>query len=328
VERRQTAVDDEMVERRLLELRERLAQVEPVEREVRVGDVVVGDLKVFLRDGDQSHGPGDAIDQPEREVAAESRTAAEIEVREGSLIPELLAALPGRRVGEVAVAELTFPEDHPDEALRGRPGRLEVTVQGVKEKRVPELTDEVAEELSGGEQKQAEALRVAVREDLVVQAKRLDELTFEQAAVKALVEGAQVDVPQALVEREVDRQLEDMDQRLRQRGLRLDRYLEYLNKTEAEHRAELQPDAEGRIRVDLVLEELGKQMAIAPSDDEVTEYMRSEAEKEDELRTNLEQLLKNRIARDYFGHRLTRLKVLEGLVSRLGGAAVADQKLG
>ena len=48
----------------------------------------------------------------------------------------------------------------------------------------------------------------------------------------------------------------------------------------------------------------------------------------DELRTNLEQLLRNRIARDYFGHRLSRLKVLEGLVSRLGGEAVADQKLG
>ena len=310
VERARTEVDDEMLERRLRELRERLAQVEPVEREVRVGDVVVGDLRVLVRDGDE-----------EREVPDEARTATEIEVAEGSVIPELLAALPGRGVGEVAAAEVAFPEDHPDPALKGRPGRLEVTVQGVKEKLVPELTDQVAEELSGGEQPTAEALRTAVRADLEAQARRLDELTFEQAAVKAVVDGARVELPQSLVDREVDRRLEDVDRGLQQRGLRLDRYLQYLNKTESEYRAELRPDAEGRIRVDLVLEELGRQLAVAPSDDEVGEYMSSELEKDEELRSGKERMLRDAVARDYFRHRLTRLKVLESLVARLGAAS-------
>jgi trigger factor len=193
-----------------------------------------------------------------------------------------------------------------------------VTVHGVKEKRVPELTDTVAQELSGGEQPTAEALREAVRTDLVAQARRLDELTFEQAAVRAVVEKSQMDLPEALVEREVDRQAEQLESSLQRRGLRLDRYLQYVGKTAAEYRAELRPDAEGRIRVDLVLEELGRRLAIAPSEGEVEEYIRSEAERDEEVRRDLDSLLKNPIAIDYFRHRLTRVKVLEGLVAQLG----------
>jgi trigger factor len=312
VERSTTTVDDEMVDRRLKELRERLAEVEPVEREVRDGDIVVADLRVLV-DGE--------------EVPSEGRKATEVEVTEGAVIPELLAVLPGRAVGEVASAEVTLPEEHDNPDLRGKLARLEVTVQGVKEKRVPELTDSVAQELSGGEQATADALRDAVRQDLVDQARRLDELSYEQAAVKAVVEASQIELPVALVEREIDRQVEELERSLQRRGLRLDRYLQYVDKSEAEYRAGLRPDAEGRIRVDLVLEELGRRMGIAPSAGEVEQYMRSEAERDEEVRRELDSLVENPVAVDYFRHRLTRLKVLEGLVAEVGGEA-AESSLG
>lgn len=307
VERRRTDVDDEMVEERLGALRERFAQIQPVERSVAVGDIVVADVEVLV-DG--------------QEVAGEGGAAQEIEVVEGRVIPELLAALPGRAVGDVVDVEVTFPEDHRNPAVAGKPARLQATVQGVKEKVVPELTDEVASELSGGEQDSAEKLRGAVRDDLERQAARLDELRFEQAAVDAVVQATEVEVPEALVEREIARQTEQLERRLGERGLRLDRYLEYLKKSEDEYRAELRPEAEGRIRVDLVLEELGEQLAIEPSEDEVTAHMRSEAEKDAEMAQQLDALLQNRVARDYFRHRLTRLQVLEALVARLGGGAI------
>src|SRR5215472_13613049 len=302
VERRQTEVDDEMVERRLRDLRERLAEIEPVEREVRLGDVIVADLRMLV-DGE--------------ELASEARKATEVEVVEDKVIPELLAALPGH----VVTSDTTLPEEHPDADLRGKPARLEITIHGVKEKRVPELTDDVAGELSGGEHTTSEALREAVRTDLVEQARRLDELSFEQAAVRAVVDAAQMDVPEALVEREIERQAERLESSLQRRGLRFDRYLQYVGKTASEYRDELRPDAEGRIRVDLVLEELGRRMAISPSDGEVEEYIRSEAERDDEVRGDLDGLLKNPVAIDYFRHRLTRVKVLEGLVAQLGGGA-------
>ena len=306
VERSQTAVDDDMVERRLKELRERMAEIEPVERELRTGDVIVADLRVLV----------DGV-----EVPSEARKATEVEVVEGSVIPELLEVLPGHSVGEMVTADVTLPEEHTSVDLRGKQARLELTIHGIKEKRVPELTDSVAQELSGGEHATAEAFRDAVRTDLVEQARRLDELSFEQAAVRAVVGAAQIDVPEALVEREIDRQLGDLERSLQRRGLRLDRYLQYMNKSAAEYRTELRPDAEGRIRVDLVLEELGRRMAIAPAEGEVQEYIRSEAERDDEVRNELDNLLGNPIAIDYFRHRLTRIKVLEGLVAQLGGSA-------
>jgi trigger factor len=305
VERPVTTVDDDMVERRLGALRDRQAEIEPVDREARVGDVVVADLRVLV----------DGTERP-----SEGRKATEFGLTEGSVVPELMAAIPGHRVGEMATAEVTMPEEHPEEDLRGRPATLEVTVQGVKEKRVPELTDEVAKELSGGEQSTVEALREAIRTDLVEQARRMDELSFEQAAVRAVVDAAQIDVPEALVERETDRQMEDTGRSLQRRGLRLDRYLEYVGKTEADYRSELRPEAEGRIRVDLVLEELGRTMAISPSQPEVEDYIRAEAERDDQVARERDSLLQNPVAIDYFRHRLTRLQVLQGLVARLGGS--------
>jgi len=182
---------------------------------------------------------------------------------------------------------------------------------------VPELSDEVADQLSGGEHRTADALREAVREDLAAQAARLDELAFEQRALKALVEASQVEIPRSLVNREVERQVGETGRSLQRRGLRLDRYLEYVGKTQSEYQAELEPDAQERIRVDLVLEELGKQLAINPSEDEARDYMRSEAERDEEVKRELETLLKNSVAVEYFRHRLTRIKVLEGLVERL-----------
>jgi trigger factor len=304
VERQTTAVDDDMVERRLLELRERLAQVEPVEREIQPGDVVVGDLKVMV-DG--------------REVPSEARTASEMELREGVVIPELLQAMPGHKAGDVVVVDITMPEEHPDPEVRGKPAQLEVTVQGIKQKVVPELTDEIAAELSSGEQKSAEDLRRAVREDLVEQARRVDELAFEQAVVRAVVEAAQVDVPESMVDREVDREVDDLQGRLRRRGLLLSRYLGYLKQTEDEYRTGLRADAEARVRTDLVLEQVGKELGIQPSEEEVTEYMRGETEKDAELKDQFDRLSGMAAARDYFRHRLTRLQVLEALVARLGG---------
>jgi trigger factor len=311
VERSTTAVDDEMVEGRLTELREQLAEIEPVEREVREGDVVVGDLSVSV-DGEEVH--------------EEAREAIELEVKEGVLVPELRAVLPGKQVGEVATTLAEMPDDHSNERLRGKTAELQVTIHGVKEKRVPELTDEVAKQLSNGERQTAEELRQAVREDLEAGARRLDDLAYERKVVQAVVEGSAIDIPRALVERELDREIEDLEHRLGHQGLRLDRYLEYLDKSMDDFRAEREAEARDRIKADLVLDEAGKQLAISPTEDEVSDHMRSEAEKDADAEQKLDQLLENRVAREYFEHRLTRLKTLEALVARAAGEGTVEPR--
>ncbi len=297
-------VTEEMVDQRIEELRDGLAEVTPVERPAQAGDIVVADIDVAV-DG--------------KEIPSEQRRAIEVEVKEGVLIPELFSVVPGRSAGEIAEAEITLAEDHVDEDLRGKPAHIRFTVQGVKEKKLPSLDDELAKQLSEGKQQTLAGLRDAVRDDLKETGQRLSQLAFEQAVVKQVVERSQVEVPESMVEHEVAHQLEDLEQRLQQQGLRLDRYLAYLQKTPEEWVAEARPDAENRIKVDLVLEEAGKKLEVEPTDDEVNEYMRAEAARDEDLQQRYLEMVANRAVRDYFRHRLKRLQVLRRLVEKAGG---------
>ncbi len=291
-------VTDEMVERRLEDVREPMAEITPVEREARAGDVAVIDVEVEA-DG--------AV------VPSESRSAMEAELKEGALLPELLAAIPGAVVGETRAATVTFPDDYGEPRLAGKEATIKVTVQGVKEKVLPALDDELAKQLSGGKQETVEAYRSSVREELEESAKALAQMAREQAIVKALVEASAVDVPDTLVERELASHLDSLERSLGRQGLRLDRYLEYLGKTPEMWIAEERPEAEARLKVDLVLDEFARRDKIEPSDEEVDRFIEEQATKDDELKGRVDELKRGPNSRRYFASRLRRLRVLERL---------------
>jgi trigger factor len=302
-------VTDEMVERRLEDVREPMAEITPVEREARAGDVAVIDVEVEA-DG--------AV------VPSESRSAMEAELKEGALLPELLAALPGAIVGETRAVTVTFPDDYGEPKLAGKEATIKVTVQGVKEKVLPALDDELAKQLSGGKQETVEAYRSSVREELEESAKALGQMAREQAIVKALVEASAVDVPDTLVERELASHLDSLERSLSRQGLRLDRYLEYLGKTPEMWIAEERPEAEARLKVDLVLDEFARRNQIEPSDEEVDRFIEEQASKDDELKGRVDELKRGSNSRRYFVSRLRRLRVLERL-GELAGTGTPAQ---
>ncbi len=296
-------VTDEMVERRLEDVREPMAEITPVDREARPGDVVVIDVEVEA---------GGEV------VPSESRQAMEAELKEGVLLPELLEAIRGAAVGDTRSATVTFPDDYSEPRLAGRDGTIKVTVQGVKEKVLPALDDPLAKQLSGGRQETVDAYRSAVREQLEESAMAVAQMAREQALVKALVEASSVEVPDALVERELASHLDSLDRSLNRQGLRFDRYLEYLGKTPDQWIAEERPEAEARLKVDLVLDEFAKREQIEPSEAEVTGYIDEQAGKDDELKGRLDELKRGPNSRRYFASRLRRLRVLERLAEVAG----------
>ncbi len=302
-------VTDEMLERRLEDVREPMAEITPVEREARLGDVAVIDVEVEA-DG--------AV------VPSESRSAMEAELKDGVLLPELLAAIPGAKVGETRAATVTFPDDYGEPRLAGKEATIKVTVQGVKEKVLPALDDELAKQLSGGKQETVEAYRGSVREELEASAKALSQMAREQAIVKALVEASAVDVPDTLVERELASHLDSLERSLSRQGLRLDRYLEYLGKTPEMWIAEERPEAEARLKVDLVLDEFARRDKIEPSDEEVDRFIEEQASKDDELKGRVDELKRGPNSRRYFASRLRRLRVLERL-GEVAGTGTPDQ---
>ncbi len=302
-------VTDEMLKRRLEDVREPMAEITPVEREARVGDVTVIDAETEV-DG--------AV------VRSESRQAMEIELKEGSVLPELLAVIPGAKVGETRAATVKFPDEYAEPRLAGKEATIKVTVQGVKEKLLPDLDDELAKQLSGGKQETVEAYRSSVREELEESAKALAQMAREQAVVKALVEASAVDVPDTLVERELASHLDSLERSLGRQGLRLDRYLEYLGKTPEMWIAEERPEAEARLKVDLVLDEFAKRDKIEPSDEEVDRFVEEQASKDDELKGRVDELKRGPNSRRYFASRLRRLRVLERL-GEIAGTGTAAQ---
>lgn len=301
-------VTDAMLERRLDDVREPLAEITPVEREARTGDVVVIDVEVEV-DGAM--------------VASESRKAMEGELKDGVLLPELLAVLPGTFVDEMREASVKFPDTYENAELAGKDATIRVTLRGVKEKVLPTLDDALAKQLSNGASENVEAYRTAVRAELEEAARAVAKLEREQALVTALVDASSVEVPAALSDRELTSQLESMERTLNRQGLKLDRYFEYLGQTINQWVERERPDAEARLKVDLVLGEFAKRQGLEPSDEDVIKFLEEQAGKDDELKGQVDELKKSASARRYFASRLRRVRVLERLLEVAGAAAPA-----
>jgi trigger factor len=297
-------VTDELVERRLADLREPMAEVTPVEREVRAGDVAVLDIEVEV-DGNV--------------VESETRKSTEAEVKDEVLLPELVAVLPGTFVDETREAKVTFPESYRDPQLAGKEATIRVTVRGVKEKVLPELDDALAKSLSGDKVETAEAYRQAVRDELEASGHALERMDREQAVVKAVVDASSVEVPVALVDRELTSELESLERNLGRQGLKLDRYMEYLGTTVDRWMEAQRPDAEARLKVDLVLGEFARREGLEPSEEEVTKFLEEQAAEDEELKSQIASLRKSAGARRYFASRLRRRRVLDRLVEITAG---------
>jgi len=182
------------------------------------------------------------------------------------------------------------------------------------EKVLPALEDELVKSLTNGKQETVDAYREAVREELQESAEALSKMEREQAVAKALVDASSVEVPEALIDRELTSQLEALERSVTRQGLKLDRYLEYLGKSIDQWMAGERPDAEARLKIDLVLAEYAKREGLEPSDDEVVKYLEEQAGQDDELKGQVSELKNSPSARRYFASRLMRRRVLDRLV--------------
>src|SRR3981081_1852095 len=179
-------VTEEMLERRLEDVRQPMAEITPVEREARLGDLAGLD------------GAGEVGGEGKE---AERQKARKAELKDGVLLPELLAVLPGTFVDETREAKVTFPETYSDPKLAGNNATIRVTLRGVKEKVLPPLDDALAKILSKDAHDTVESFRESVRQELEESVRSMEKLEREQEVVRALVEASTVEVPQQVVAR-------------------------------------------------------------------------------------------------------------------------------
>jgi trigger factor len=236
------AVADEDVDRVLEDLRARHGRLQSVEGEAaRRGDYVL--IKVV------SAPPGNERLHAGREVLAE--------IGGGLLPPEVEAALEGARKGDRRGAQPA-----------GFEGPVEVEVLDVRRKALPPLDDAFARTVS--DQPTLAALRDGLRERLAKERADAEERDFRERVLDAALSQVTVDLPDSMVAHEIDHMLEDLEGRLRSRGLTLETYMQSQGKDDAALRADFRTGAERRVRTRLLLDAVVHQEGLALTEEEMT----------------------------------------------------------
>lgn len=264
VEKRDEELTTEELEAELKQLQERQAElVVKEDAPAENGDTVILDFEGF-KDG----------------VAFEGGQAENhsLELGSGQFIPGFEEKLVGLKAGDEADIELTFPEEYHAEDLAGQPVVFKVKLHEIKTKEVPALDDELAkdideevETLDELKEKISNRLQEA-KKDSVAQAKQ------EEVIAKA-VENAEVDIPHAMVHHEADHLMNHFAQDLQAQGLTPELYYQFTGQTEEAMHAQMEQDAEKRVKMNLVLEAIAEAEKIEPTEEAIDEEISTLAEK-------------------------------------------------
>lgn len=188
-----------------------------------------------------------------------------LEIGSGSFIPGFEEQLVGVKAGESKDIEITFPEEYHAAELAGKPATFKVTVHEVKAKELPELNDELAAEIDA-EVKTLDELRTKLTEQAKAEKEMSVETALRDELVEKAAENAKIDIPNGMIQTEINRMLQEFEQRLQTQGMNLDLYYQFSGQDEAALREQMKSDAENRVRVSLVLEAIAAAEAL-----EVTE---------------------------------------------------------
>ena len=240
----ETTVTDEDVENEISKIKEQKAELEIKEDGlVENGDTVVIDYAGF-KDG----------------VAFDGGTAENQELVIGSntFIPGFEEQLIGMKSEEEKEINVKFPEDYHAEDLKGADAMFKVTVHEIKTKVLPELDEEIISSLNIKDVKTEEELRNYIKDALLKNRQNENENKATDELLDKVCEAATVEIPEVMIENEVTDMLKEYEQRLMQQGLKLEQFYQFTGQTEADLRSNMRIDAEKKVKLRLVLEEVAK----------------------------------------------------------------------
>ncbi|MFB9327274.1 trigger factor [Paenibacillus aurantiacus] len=251
------SVGEEEIAEELERLQQRHAELTVIdEGEAQNGDTAVIDFEGFVDGVAFEGGKGERYS---------------LELGSGSFIPGFEEQVVGLATGDFKDVVVTFPENYHADNLAGKEAVFKVKLHEIKRKNLPALDDEFAKDVSEfdtlDEFKQDLVKKLADRKE------KENEQAREVAVVEKAAETAEIDVPQAMINTEVDFMLRDFEQRLRMQGMNLDLYYQFSGQDESVLREQMGTDAEKRVRNNLVLEQISKNEGISASEEELTEEL-------------------------------------------------------
>lgn len=243
IEKESVEVTDEDVNTRLDSVLSNQAEWVVKETASTNGDIVVIDFKGFIDD-----------------VAFDGGEAKgyELELGSNAFIPGFEDQLLGKVAPVDVEVNVKFPEEYQVKELAGKDAKFEVTVHDVKEKQLPELTDEFIKEFSKDAASTVEEYKVKLKEELTKEREELAERAYSDKVINTVVSNASVTISPKLVDQEVNSMYDGFVNNLQRQGLSLELYEQFTGKSSADLKNEMRQDAENKVKTSFVLDEVAK----------------------------------------------------------------------
>lgn len=262
LERKVEKVTAKQVDEEMENARDKQARIIDVDEAAKNGDIVNIDF-VGSVDGVKFDG-GSAQDY-------------DLTLGSGSFIPGFEDQLVGAKKGDKVDVKVTFPEDYHATELKGKEALFECTVNAVKRKELPALDDDFAKEIS--EFDTLAEYKEDVKNKLMKDAEMRADREYEDALVQAVVDGAEVEIPQAMIDQEAEDMAKEFEYRLSYQGIKLADYLGYINMTREQLLDEYKEQAAKSVKVRLVMEEIVKREEMKFEQDELDAKVAEMAER-------------------------------------------------
>jgi len=254
------AIPEEEVEKTLEQLRESQSVLEPVARPAQKGDVVLAEVHAVVMEENK---------KPEPLVFDREENPQELTLDEnlGGRYPGAGPKLEGIAEGENRSVDIQYPDTFPIARLKGLRAQLQVKCLGVKVRQIPEWNEDVVKAVS--EYASLDELRENIRTRLQTRAVESREEEYADSVIEKMAEGAAIKYPPALLEEEIDEEIQTLARRLEQRKTSLEVYLRTIPDGLAGLRKQMEPDAQHKLIRRLLLTELVKREKLEPAEDEI-----------------------------------------------------------
>ena len=286
---------DKDIEHELGHMAERNARLVTVEdRPVEKGDITTIDFEGSI-DGVQFEGG-----------KAENH---ELEIGSNTFIPGFEDQIIGMKLEEEKDIKVKFPEDYFSKDLAGKDAVFKVKLHEIKKKELPKIDDEFAKDVS--EFDTVSELKNSIKEKLDTENAEKAKYETEEEAIKVVCDNTKLDIPNGMIELEIDNMIKDMETRLSYQGLNLNQYLQIMGKTEADMRENFKEQAEKSIKSRLVLEAIVKAENFEVTPEEVSEKVKEMAK---QYGRKEEELLENKELKEYIENNIKTQKAIEFIV--------------
>lgn len=253
VKREKAKVTAEEIEDTIENIRHRYAEDVLKDGEIKDGDVAVIDFDGFVDGVAFEGGKGENYS---------------LKIGSGTFIPGFEEQLIGLKSGDEKDVEVTFPEDYHAEELKGKKATFKVKVHEVKEVKVPELDKDFFEDLGMEGVDTKEKLEAKISESILTNKESELENKYIDELLEAAAKDTEVDIPEVMIDDELERMISQYDSHLRSQGITLEQFYKFTNSDEEALKSQMRPEAARRVKHRLMLEEIAKQEKIEISDEE------------------------------------------------------------